>query len=126
MQPAMMAKTTPAAAPTPALNAVLCVTGVEVSRICWFVGLAVLEEPVPVAGATLVVEPDLAEVNVEMLEDWELDGEYEDDIGLADVDGSVDTVTATEELCVAEFDSAILVYWSPTTPMIVCAVPSET
>lgn len=42
---------------------------------------------------------------------------------------TVETVAAADELCAAELGATmdpVLVCCSPTTPMIVCAVPSET
>lgn len=77
-----------------------------------------LEDAIPVVEATFSGEAD-----VEMLEEWEFKGEVEDDIGVAEVD---ETVADADELCAAEFETAVLVCCSPTTPMMVCAVPSET
>jgi hypothetical protein len=78
----------------------------------------VLEDAAPAVEAIFVVETD-----VEMLEEWEFEGEVDDDIGVAEVD---ETVVVADELCAAEFETAVLVCCSPTTPMMVCAVPSET
>jgi hypothetical protein len=109
--------TTPAAAPTPALKAIVCVSGIGVSEICWFVGRAVLADPVLVVEARLEACDLLLEeplVCVEVVEIIET---------VDDVD------TAADELCAAELGattSPVLVCCSPTTPMIVCAVPSET
>jgi hypothetical protein len=138
-KPAITEKTTPAAAPTPALKAIVCVSGVEVLRICWFVGVAVPVDPVPVAEAGFTVESDLAVLDVELLEACELKPELvsdavddlllEEAVEIIESAEDVDTVAAVDELCAAELDAAadaVLVCCSPTMPMIVCAVPSET
>lgn len=69
IRPAMIAKATPAAAPTPALKAIVCVTGVlEV----W---LAALADSVVVVEAELAVDALPAALGVVMLEDSELEVE---------------------------------------------------
>lgn len=138
-KPAITEKTTPAAAPTPALKAIVCVSGVELPRICWFVGVAVLVDPVPVVEARFDVEADPAVPDVELLEACELkpellsdaidDSLLEEAVEIIESVEDVDMATTADELCAAELDAAVdavLVCCSPTTPMIVCAVPSET
>jgi len=146
----MITAATPAAAPTPALKAIVCVTGLLVSS--WPVWLVTLADPVAVVEATSFVDALLAELDVVMLEDSEVEaGVMDDGVPLEalfvapegtevilTVDSSetvveaIETVptvdTAADELCVAELSTTdpVLVYCSPTTPMIVCAVPSET
>jgi hypothetical protein len=97
-KPAITEKTTPTAAPTPALKAIVCVSGVEVPRICWFVGVAVLVDSVPVAEARFAVEAEVAVLDVELLEACELKPESVED---------VDTAVAVDELCAAELDAAV-------------------
>jgi hypothetical protein len=127
---AITEETTPAAAPTPALKAVVCVSGFEVPRICWLVGVAVLVDPVPVVEARFTLESDIAALDVELLEACELKPELVSDaVEVIESVEDVDTVAVADELCAAELDAAVdavLVCCSPTTPMIVCAVPSET
>jgi hypothetical protein len=128
-KPAITEKTTPAAAPIPALKAIVCVSGVEVPRICWFVGVAVLVDPVPVAETRFTVESDLAVLDVESLEACELKPELVSDAVDDSLLEDVDAIEVADELCAGELDAAVdavLVCCSPTTPMIVCAVPSET
>ncbi len=146
----MVAKTTPAAAPTPALKAVVCV---RVSGFCWFVWLAALLDPVLVVGTRFVVDADRVALDIETLEDFELvvelgndkddetrletaevigvDDDFDDieTLEAVDTEKSLERVPAADELGAAELGATIdpvLVCSRPTTPMIVCAVPSET
>jgi hypothetical protein len=148
---AMMTNATPAAAPTPALKAVVFVVGMlEEAGICWPVRLAALADPVVVVESELVLDALLAALDIVILEDSELDAEVGSDVtddGLllevllaaAEVVDIMEAVKAVEtietvvagadELCAAELGATtdpVLVCCSPTTPIIVCAVPSET
>jgi hypothetical protein len=148
---AMMTNATPAAAPTPALKAVVFVVGMlEEAGICWPVRLAALADPVVVVESELVLDALLAALDIVILEDSELDAEVGSDVtddGLllevllaaAEVVDIIEAVKAVEtietvvagadELCAAELGATtdpVLVCCSPTTPIIVCAVPSET
>jgi hypothetical protein len=110
-------RTTPAATPTPALKAIVCVSGIGVSRICWFVGIDVLADPVPVVEARLEACELLLEAPLICVEVVEI------------IEAEEDVDTAADELCAAELGATmdpVLVCCSPTMPMIVRAVPSET
>jgi hypothetical protein len=146
---AMMTKATTAATPTPALKAVVCVAGLLESRICWPVWLDSLPSPVVDVEGELVVDALLAALDVVMLEDLEVEAEAMDDgmllealltaLEVIDTVDNIETVVESTETvgiaetvadgdCAAEFVATdpVLVCCSPTTPMIVCAVPSET
>jgi hypothetical protein len=96
-----------------------------------------LPEPVVVVEAKVASDVLLALLDAEMLEDVKLEAEVESDVMdddmllealLAAVEG-VELAVVAGELCAAELGNTtdpVLVCCSPTTPMMVCAVPSET
>lgn len=96
-----------------------------------------LADLVLVGEAEVVEDPDLTAPDVAMLEERELELDIEvgsdvvDDLllGITETVGDIDLVEAADGFCADELGTpieAVLVCCSPTTPMIVCAIPSET
>lgn len=114
----------PAVTPTPTLNAVDSVAGI----LAWFVWLVTLASPL------LAVEVDnAADVDITVLDDCGFEVEA-DELGLTTEPVLVITdpvLVITEPVLVITepvlvITGPVLVCCSPTTPIMVCAVPSET